>query len=187
MTTSSFWSGSVRGGGRSVAQAASVAALLAADNLFDKVVAALERGDGQEARRLATRTADRPFDDHEGVWPGPAAAHHAIFMLVTDTVEEWPDDDDTWVDALAEVLSQVSGRQLGEIRHLAGVLHHDALLLGVHEREASRLRVLAGGADPLAMPSEVVPGVQRSDYVLELAHLYLTVQAQLERALTQAL
>lgn len=179
MSTSSFWSGSVRGGAPSAQQAASLAAMTAAGNLFDKVVHALRQGDEARARRMAAQVAARPFDEHEGLWPGPQAAHYALFELVTDTVEDWPEDDQTWLDALTELAAQVSGRQRDELRHLAAVLHHDATILGVGELEARRLRELADGADPMALPSDEVPAAERADYVLDLARLVLVTQQRI--------
>lgn len=183
MTTSSFWAGPVRGGAPSAEQAASMAGLIAAGNLFEKVVGALALGDEEKARRTATLVARRPFDDFEEVWPGPTAARYALFQLVTDTVDELPEDDDTWVAVLDDIASGVSGRQLDELHHLAAVLHQDADFLGIGEREAGRLKVIAGGADPKVWPGDDVPEDQHGDYVLELAHLYVALEARLVDAL----
>lgn len=156
-----------------------MAGLIAAGNLFEKVVGALALGDQDKARRMATQVARRPFDDFEEVWPGPAAAHYALFELVTDTVHELAEDDDTWVDALAHVASEVSGRQLDELHHLAAVLHQDSHMLGIGQSEAARLKALASGADPKAWPGDAVPEDEHGDYVLELAQLKLALQARL--------
>lgn len=182
MSTSSFWSGSVRGGAPSAQQEASLAAMTAAGNLFDKVVDALRQADEARARRMAAQVAARPFDEHEEVWPGPQAAHYALFELVTDAVEDWPEDDQTWVDALADLAAQLSGRQRDELRHLAAVLHQDAEILGVGELEARRLRALADGADPMAMPSDEVPASERAAYVLDLARLVLVTRQRIAAA-----
>lgn len=179
MTESSFWAGSVRGGAPSAAQAASIAAQQAAENLFHKTVEALEQGDEEKAERLARQTALRPFDDHEEVWPGPWQAHYALFELMTDVVEEWPAGDHGWIDALSDVISRSSGRQLEELRHLAAVLSQDARFHSVDELEARRLRGLAAGADPLANPSDEVPEDERVDYVLDLASLVATLRRRL--------
>lgn len=180
MSTSSFWSGPVRGGGPSAEQAASLAATEAATNLFDKVVEALARGDEGRARQLAAQAARRPFDDHEHVWPGPWAAHFAIFELVTDTIEEWPEEDHGWVGVLADLTAGESGRQLDELKHLAAVLRQDARLLGVHQEEAAALRELADGSDPAVAPHELVPERERADYVLDLARLLLRLEEQFD-------
>lgn len=176
MSTSSFWSGPVRGGAPSAAQAASSAGLTAAGNLFDKAVGALAQGDEDKARRLAAQAADRPFDDHEGIWPGPWAAHFALFQLVTNEIEEWPEGDHTWIDALEDLAAGASGRQLRELRHLAAVLRQDARLLGVDEHEARQLGRLTGGADPAEQPADEVSEGERADYVLELARLVLAAE-----------
>lgn len=183
MTTSSFWAGPVRGGAPSAEQAASMAGLIAAGNLFEKVVGALVLGDEDKARRVATQVARRPFDDFEDVWPGPTAARYALFKLVTDTVDELPEDDDTWVAVLDVIASAVSGRQRDELHHLAAVLPQDADFLGIGESEAARLKVVADGADPQAWPGDDVPEDQRGDYVLQLAHLYLALEGRLVDAL----
>lgn len=185
MTTSSFWSGSVRGGAPSAAQAASMAAMAAASNLFHKVVAALERDQAERAERLATQAAQRPFDDHEEVWPGPEAAHYALFELVTDTIEEWPEGDHTWVEAFADLTSRASGRQRDELRHLAAVLHQDASVLAVDDDEARRLHGVADGADPRARLSENLPEEERPGYVLELARLVIEARTALDRAIAE--
>lgn len=182
MSTSSFWSGPVPGGGASAVQAASMAGMVAAGNLFHKAVAALAHGDQDKAHRLARQAAFRPFDDHEGVWPGPAAAHYALFELVVDTVEELPEGDDTWVEVLVELASRVSGRQLDELRHLAAVLRQDARFHGVEEQEARRLVALAQGRDVRQTPGDDVAEDERYDYVLELAHLVLALRTSLQQA-----
>lgn len=182
MSTSSFWSGPVRGGGPSAVQAASMAGMVAAGNLFDKAVAALARGEEDQAHRLVRQAAFRPFDDHEGVWPGPAAAHFALFELVVDTVEQLPEGDDTWVDVLIELASRVSGRQLDELRHLAAVLDQDRDFHGVEEHEARRLRALAQGSSTRRTPGDDVAEDERYDYVLDLAHLVLALQTALQDA-----
>lgn len=180
MATSSFWSGTVRGGAPSAEQDASFAGMAAAANLVHKTVEALARGDEDRARRLAAQAAARPFDEHEEIWPGPWAAHYALFERVTDLVEDWPEGDHAWVGALADLMGRVSGRQLDELRHLAAVLDQDARLLSVDDDEARRLRSLAGDADPLAEPSIGVPEDERADYVLDLSRLVLLVRTRLE-------
>lgn len=180
MSTSSFWSGPVRGGAFSAEQDASWAGMTAAENLFRKTVAALSRGEEDKARRLATQAAQRPYDDFEGVWPGPAAAHFALFQLVTDEVEESTEDDHAWVDAFADVVSRVSGHQLHELRYLAAILSQDAGYHSIDGQEAARLRTLAGGVDLQAQPGDDVPEDERPDYVLELARLLRALAARFD-------
>ena len=180
MSASSFWSGTVRGGAPSAEQDASLAGMAAAGNLVRKVVEALARGDEDRARRLAAQAAARPFDEREEIWPGPWAAHYALFELVTNMVEDWPEDDHAWVGALAGLMGEVSGRQLDELRHLAAVLDQDAWLLGVDDSEASRLRALAGDADASGEPADGVPEDERAGYVLDLSRLVLLVRTRLE-------
>lgn len=98
---------------------------------------------------------------------------------MTDVIEEWPAGDHGWIEALSDVISRSSGRQLEELRHLAAVLSQDARFHSVDELEARRLRALAVGADPLANPCDEVPQDERVDYVLDLARLVVTLRRRL--------
>lgn len=159
------------GGAGTPQQEASWAMQVAAENLLDKLADALGR-DEHRARRLAEQAAALPFDDHEQVWPGVFMAGQTLFDDVSDMVEEWPEDDVSWIDVLAEALETADGWARIELLHVVGVLQHDSRLLAVTEMEAARLKRLTGGAelDPFG-PSEKVPEDERVDYVLEVVRL----------------
>lgn len=63
------------------------AGTIAADNLLSKAVARLRAGEAEAAQRLMTRAASLAYDEHEGMWPGPAMAAHALFNVLADQSE----------------------------------------------------------------------------------------------------
>lgn len=135
---------------------------------------------------MAIRTAERPFEPHEQVWPGLWAAHMRLFMIVTDMVEEWPEGDHSWVDVLAGFARDARGLDLVELQYLAAVLIQDAVLLNVDDHEADLLEAVAAGADPKVEPALEILEEERTDYVLALARLIPRVEDALEDALLEA-
>ncbi len=77
---------------------------LGAENLLVKAVDALEAQDDDRATALVRRAVGLPFDEHEEVAPAAAAAHLMLFNLVTDVMEDSPDDDERWLDAALGVI-----------------------------------------------------------------------------------
>ncbi len=102
-------------------------ALQAAQNLLVKAVDRTRSGEQDAAGRLIGRAADIPFDDHEGVWPGPAIAAHVLYGVIADQSELIADFeyDDYGNDAPFEVylamrsikgqLTPVEGEALREV------------------------------------------------------------------------
>ena len=68
---------------------------VAADNLLDKALRALDQGDRERAQRYVERAARIPFDDHEEVQPGLFSAHMTLFSSVTDALEDCDPRDDS--------------------------------------------------------------------------------------------
>lgn len=153
-------------------QEASWAQQVAAQNLLDKVADALEQGDEARAQRLAEQAAALPYNDHEQMWPGVFMAGQSLFEDVSDMVEEWPQDDASWIGVLADELESAEGWAREELMHVASVLRHDALLLEVTEIEAARLKRVTGGAElDFEGPSSRVPDEERLEYVLAVVRL----------------
>lgn len=153
-------------------QEASWAQQVAAQNLLDKVADALGVGDGARAQRLAEQAAALPFDDLEQTWPGVFMAGQTLFEDVSDVVEEWPQQDASWIEVLADALESAEGWARVELLHVVGVLRHDAALLEVTEMEAARLKRLTAGTElDLEGPSSKVPEEERATYVLEVVRL----------------
>ena len=65
----------------------SQAAMRAAENLLVKAVDRMRSGEQTAADRLMGRAAEIPFDDHEGVWPGPTIAAQLLFDVLADHSE----------------------------------------------------------------------------------------------------
>lgn len=65
----------------------SQAAMRAAENLLVKAVDRMRSGEQDAAERLMGRAAELPFDDHEGVWPGPTIAAQLLFDVIADQSE----------------------------------------------------------------------------------------------------
>lgn len=155
--------------------------MMIAENLLDKTLDALDRGDEDTAHRMAAKAAARPFDEYEELWPGPWAAHYRLFEEVVDTIEEWPEGDHGWVDVLAEVTAQATGRHLTELRSLAATLAQDARFHAVEPAEAARLHELAEGAQVTEVDNDL-PEADRAAYVLDLARLIRVVSERLAEA-----
>ncbi len=77
---------------------------LGAENLLVKAIDALAAQDEDRATALVRRAVGLPFDEHEEVAPAAMAAHHLLFNLVTDVMEDSPDDDERWLDAALAVI-----------------------------------------------------------------------------------
>lgn len=153
-------------------QDASWAQQVAAENLLDKVGGALGVGDEARARRFAGQAATLPFDDYEQMWPGVLMAGQSLFEDVSDIVEEWPQDDASWIGVLADALETADGWARAQLLHLVGVLRHDSGLLEVTEMEAARLNRLTAGAElDFEGPSSKVPEEERVEYVLAVVRL----------------
>ncbi len=82
-----------------VRQRFSVAGQEAADNLLVKALRAIETADHARAARYIQRAVDLPFDEHEQAYPALISAHMALFIVVTDMLDECPEGDATWLDA----------------------------------------------------------------------------------------
>ncbi|GAA1709510.1 MULTISPECIES: hypothetical protein [Dietzia] len=65
----------------------SQAAMQAAENLLVKALDRMGSGEQDAAERLMGRAAEIPFDDHEGVWPGPEVAADLLYNLIADHSE----------------------------------------------------------------------------------------------------
>lgn len=63
----------------------------AVQNLLNKGIDRLERGDVDGVERFISRAAALPFDQHERIRLGPMMAGHALHGLLCDFIEDWAD------------------------------------------------------------------------------------------------
>lgn len=119
--------------------------MLAASNLLDKALRALELGDQPRAQRLAERAAALPYDEHEEFWPGPKMAHRRFFSEVVDAIE---DCEDHWVLAAADTLDTAAPEARNSLRGvLADVLQDYNLSDSERRRVTHLIRGIPEGAE----------------------------------------
>jgi hypothetical protein len=82
----------------------SSASMEAAGNLLAKARKALREGDRDRATRYVDRAVALPYDEVEEAAPAALEAHMALFMAITDELEDADADDQTWLDAALVVL-----------------------------------------------------------------------------------
>ena len=103
-----------------VRQRFSIAGQLAADNLLTKALRAIEAGDQARASGYIQRAVGLPFDEHEQAYPAPVSAHMALFMVVTDTMDQCLESDTTWLDAALDVLDSAAEEARFDLQGRAG-------------------------------------------------------------------
>lgn len=118
---------------------------LGAENLLVKAIDALEAQDEDRATALVRRAVGLPFDEHEEVVPAAAAAHLMLFNLVTDVMEDSPDDDERWLDAALGILSDSDGPARLDVRDVLVAIAQDYDLT---QNERRRLTAGIRGVEP---------------------------------------
>jgi hypothetical protein len=120
---------------------------LAAENLQEKVLTALARGDDERRERLLARMAELPVEPQLEVRPAVWIAHHMLFMHITDDLEDCGEGDESWLEPVLRVLEAASpfGRRI-----LAGVLAPILQDYNVTARERRRVGAAleSAGAQP---------------------------------------
>jgi len=116
-----------------------------AENLLVKAIDALEAQDEDRATALVRRAVGLPFDEHEEVVPAAAAAHLMLFNLVTDVMEDSPDDDERWLDAALGILSDSDGPARLDVRDVLVAIAQDYDLT---QNERRRLTAGIRGVEP---------------------------------------
>jgi len=97
----------------------------AADNLLAKADRALAAGDLERVRLLVDRAAALAYDEHEETDPAAQAASMLLFMFVTDTLEETPEGDSSWLDAAVAAITSHDGWGQSEMRHTLLAIRQD--------------------------------------------------------------
>ena len=119
-----------------------------------------------------------------GIQDGDDSQQQVAVAQVTDEVSS---------DYEVRRTEAVSGTVSGELA-MSGTIGKDndpfgqldaalQVILGIGQTEAARLKALASGADAKAWPGDAVSEDEHGDYVLELAHLYVALEARLVDAL----
>jgi hypothetical protein len=121
--------------------------VLAAENLQEKVLLAVERGDEDRAERLLARMAQLPVEPQIEVRPALWIAHNTLFMAITDDLEDAGEDDDSWLEHVLRVLDGASpfGRRI-----IVGVLRSimQDYELTPRERRRGAAAIEAAGVEP---------------------------------------
>jgi len=130
----------------------SSASAMAADNLLTKAERRLQAGEDEQAAAFVQRALRLPFDKYEEVQPAPWSAHMALFMAISDDLEDSDEGDQRWLDRAETLLSSSGPAAESEIRSVLRSLVSDAYSLS--PTETRRLKALTAGiplnADPLA-------------------------------------
>lgn len=152
----------------------SIAGQQAARNLLDKAIRALEARDVDRARRLVDRAARLPFDDHERMAPAAIEARMSLFIVITDTLEDAPEEDSRWLDAALQVLSTADEWSQGEIRVLLAEILQDFELT---PQESARVRkALRGAPEHQGLMDQELPPDQLAERVVGLLVQYREYQ-----------
>ncbi len=113
----------------------------AADNLLHKAVRAIRAGDEARAGTFVERALQLPFDDHEKMSPAWWSASLMLFCAITDRLEVSEDDDDAWLTAAEQALTQCDSLALPALLGaLTAIVGDYSLSVG----EARRCRKLVG-------------------------------------------
>lgn len=107
---------------------------LAADNLVQKAVTALEDGDRERALRYAARAARLPFDDFEERAPVAISAGMMLYSTVSDAEETSAVDDTRWLDAALAVLGTADHRGRVEMRTVLDAIPESVQLVPETQR-----------------------------------------------------
>ena len=170
----------------------SQAAQDAAENLLNKAIDRIAGGDQVGAERFISRAAAIPFDEHQGIWPGPMMADHMLFVMLSDFVEEWadaqayPEDYESvqWLhEHLAGIVDDLDAREGAALRDVVETMAGDAGLLQIDPLEVrGLLAVVKNLPDPegadrgFELPAET-DAARREEVVRLFVGLYVRVWA----------
>ena len=130
----------------------------AADNLLAKADRALVAGDTEKATKFVTRAVGLPYDEYEETDPAAYAAQMLLFMAVSDTLEETPEGDTSWLDAAVDAMASDDGPGDGwgrsEMRHALLTVRQDNEL----DRRERRILDAATAGCPHARAVRHPPG-----------------------------
>ncbi|MBK7623294.1 MAG: hypothetical protein IPJ14_11715 [Kineosporiaceae bacterium] len=124
-----------------------------AENLLTKAIDALAEDDAARADRLVRRALGLPFDDYEECTPAWWQAYMLLFLLITDELEDGPDDE-AWLDAALQVEAQATGAGRDAVRLALAVIEQD---FGLDRAAARRIRERIGTTKPLPSWQDLLP------------------------------
>ena len=155
---------------------------LAAENLQEKALTALARGDEERTTRLLARMAELPVEPQLEMRPALWVAHQTLFMDITDALEDCAEGDESWLEPVLRTLDTTSpfGRRV-----LAGVLASILQDYPVTPRERRRVgSALASTAaepwDPYELPTDEQEALDRAAIAREGAQLLLAYRLACE-------